>query len=208
MRSLQLACIITGIAEGQGDAAILACYGARGKKVAALWLSTAIDPADQPAVDEPVGGKIRLKRDPDLATDEMIPDEVFPEDDGAEPVVPRAKREAVPSRRKAAVDEGEMALVPREDEDGVATEDGSGDPSPRLMLDPRQARRKAIADAIVGGEANDVADGDDGALEAGEAGEEGADALPAEREAEDGTATGRSFYLNLRRKPQRGVAEQ
>lgn len=56
------ACLTEGIAKGQGDDKILACYAAKGKKIAAIWMSNAVDPGQAPKAGaiKPGNGRIKI----------------------------------------------------------------------------------------------------------------------------------------------------
>lgn len=144
LREAADACLIEGIAKGQGDEKILACYAGKGKKVAAIWMSETLKPGQTPMVNgNPAGqGKIKLKLKNDANAD-PLPDTGQPATDDAEQS-PRLKaRNVNPERNAAGTSTRRTATV---EEDSNAPTDTEA-PAPRTLR-PLSPALKAAAEAI------------------------------------------------------------
>lgn len=182
-------CLIDGIAQGQGDDKILACYNAKGKRIAAKWLAKTADTSAAPQIEEPVGGKIRLNGN-QASVDEAAPEanEQPPQTD--EPVSPRLKRDL--ARRKAIADA--IAGESGQDEATQPEEPVAEDPPPRNLRKINPGL-KAIVDAVAGTQSRQAA-------------EEPQEETPAVEEGANEADPAARHYLTLKRKAKRSAPEQ
>lgn len=186
------ACLIEGIAKGQGDDKVLACYAGRAKRVAANLLGKMIDPSAAPKTAGPIGGKIKLRGNQAMV-DEAAPEAGEQPADNEYETAPRLKNNRDLARRKAIAD----AVAG----DGAANGDPQPDePAAEDASPPRNLRKinpglKAIVDAVAGAQSRRPSEETPAEPSAAEEG--AAEADPASR-----------HFLTLKRKQKRPAPEQ